>query len=543
MFHISSPWPATFWILILNVVYFRHTHAGASSTPKNLVTLDHSPNDSLNLTAAVAAAATSTNQFQNEYQYRQSAVKAAPNQIDRHKLSTVLPSASSSSSSHMDHLSHSDPINLNGLDYPSYSDTKVMSNVPDCKGRVRLNGTRGVITDGSGHYLTNLQCSWLVDSGSDNATIIFRILQFSTECNYDTLSIYAGDSVFSKLVASFTGELKDFRNDILENQIAYSISDSVTNNTSQTNATASISKTTAGIEAATDSPAFEIRVASGKALVVLNSDTAQSMPGFYITYSINSCPLDCSNRGYCDYETLKCKCNASYGDGCQYTEPIKKICGDNSTTNCAPNSNQQSWVRLLDANSSSIPARAFHQSIVVDDHVWFFGGRSDESANTNLAIYRNVKTPIIFAYDLKNRKWRQDMLEMRGITGQDHLAELSGHSVAAHGHKVFIYGGMSLNNTILNTLTVFDTKTKMFNEISTEKTSHGGDEELVAPVSSTGHSANIVDGYMYLFLGYNPKFGYLNFAQKFNIANNSWSIVERRGSSVEGTIGKFTKTF
>lgn len=543
MIQRSSLWP-TILILILNVVYSKLAQAGASSTPKNLVTLDHSSHDSPNLTAA--AVATSSNQFQNEYQYRQSAVKPAPNQSDRHKLSTPLPP--STPTSHTDHLAMNDPNNLNTLDYPSYSDTRVMTNVPDCKGRIKLNGTRGVITDGIGHYQTNLQCNWLIDSGSDNATIIFRILQFSTECNYDTLSIYAGDSVYSRMVASFSGDLKDFRNDLMGNQLAYSISESITNNnlqfhansTTTTTTTTTTPKSFTGIESSPDSPAFEIRVASGSAMVVLNSDTAQSMPGFYITYSINSCPLDCSNRGDCDSETLKCKCNASYGDGCQFAEPIRKICGKDPSTGCVPSPNHQSWTRLLDVESSAIPVRAFHQSIVVDDHMWLFGGRSDESANTNLGIYRNVKTPIILAYDLKKRKWRQDMLEMRGVTGQDHLAELSGHSIAAHGHKVFIYGGMSLNNSILNTLTVFDTKTMMFNEILTDKTSKGGDEEIVAPISSTGHSANIVDGYMYLFLGYNPKFGYLNFAQKFNIANNSWSIVERRGSSVEGVIGKST---
>jgi hypothetical protein len=399
-----------------------------------------------------------------------------------------------------------------------------------------------VITDGTGHYQTNLQCNWLIDSGSENGTIIFRIHHFSTECNYDTLSIYAGDSVYSKMVASFSGELKDFRTDLVDIQLARSIANTLTNSTPQIQAnltTSTSSKTSISVEATTDLPPYEIRVPSGRALVVLNSDTAQSMPGFYITYSINSCPLECSNRGDCDYETLKCKCNASYGDGCQFLETTSRICGKDSSADCVPKSNQQPWVRLVDAENYTIPAKAFHQSIVVDDHMWLFGGRSDESANTNMGIHRNVKTPIVLAYDLKGRKWKQDMLEIRGTTGQDHLAELSGHSIAAHGHKVFIYGGLSLNNSILSTLTVFDTKTMMFNEISTEKPSKGNDEEIQAPVSSTGHSANIVDGYMYLFLGYNPKFGYLNFAQKFNIANNSWSIVERRGSSVEGTIGKF----
>lgn len=528
------PLRPTILILILNVVAFRQANGGASSTPKNLVTIDQSPDDGVNLTATAA----SSNQFQNEYQYRQAASKPTPIQIDRQKSSTSMPSTSSSPTSHSDHLSLNDGSNSDSVDYFTFPDSRSLNNVPNCRGRMRLNGTRGVISDGIGNYPTNWQCNWLIDTGLDNATIIFRFHEFSTECNYDTLSIYAGDSVYSKLVATFSGNLRDFRDDLSYVQYSHTISDFSSNKTSQNQSDAAPIIPMGGIRSTTELPPFEIRVVSGKALVVFNSDSAQSMLGFHITYSVNSCPLDCSNRGECDYETLKCKCHASYGDGCQFSEPIKKICDGNSQENCKSNSDQQSWVILRDTEDISVPVRAFHQSVVVNDHMWVFGGRSNESANTNLGNHRNIQTPIILAYDLKKRRWRNDILAIRGTTGLDHLAELSGHSVAAHGHKVFIYGGLAMNNSILNTLTVFDTNTLTFNEIPTEKTSKYSDEELVAPVSTTGHSANIIDGHMYVFLGYNPKFSYLNFAQKFNIGNNSWSIIKRRGSYVGATIGE-----
>lgn len=234
-------------LLFLVVVHLGQADAGASTTPKNLVNLDAS---SLNLSVASVATAAISNQFQNEYQYRGSAAKAATAsaQSDRHR------SSSSSPPLFIENF-HTEPLN-----------PEVWTDVPDCRGRTRLNGTRGVITDGFGNYLLNQQCGWLIDPGIENATISIRLIQLSTECNYDILSIYDGDSVYSKLVASYSGDIKDFRNTSVG-----SLSDS--------------------------QPTIELKTHSGKAFISWQSDTAQSMPGFYITYAVNACPLDCSNRG------------------------------------------------------------------------------------------------------------------------------------------------------------------------------------------------------------------------------------------------------
>lgn len=530
-------------ILLLLQFYVISIDTGASSTPKNLVNL-YTPNESLNLT--------SSNQFQNEYQYRQSASKSTSS--DRNKSSTpTLTDAS------FDHLSN-DLSNPSALDY-SYQDNRAMTNVPDCKGRLKLNGTRGYITDGPGYYQTNLQCIWLIDSGRNNSTIRIQFHQFNTECNYDFLYIFDGDSIYSPLVAALSGDMKDFSNTVVEANFQDLIS---SNENHQTNFTSITSPINQGVHAKgaaiqstpSESRSFEFKTSSGKAFIYFHSDTAQSMPGFYMTYSIDSCPLDCSNRGECDYTNLICRCNSGYfGDGCQHvlcpnncTSPLHGTCDkekscichkDFTGHDCSKRASQQSWVTMADSEKKA-PPRAFHQVSIVDNIMWVFGGRSHVLSDTNMGILRHKKTQIIFSFDLEKKTWTDNITE--GVTGEDHLAELSGHSIATHGNKVFIYGGMAMNNSILNALSVFDTRTHALISIANGKKMKNQEEEFLAPLAVVGHSANIIDGYMYVFLGYNPLYGYLNFAQKLNLANNSWSIIERRGSSISGCIGH-TSTF
>lgn len=515
-------------LLLLPILYLTSLiNAGASSTPKNLVNL-YTPNDNIN--------STNSNQFQNEYQYRQSASKQSS--TDRYKSPT-----SSLAEALFEHASN-DLANSGSLDY-NYQDGRSMTNVPECKGRLKLNGTRGFITDGPGFYQTNLQCIWLIDSGRDNATIRIQVHQFNTECNYDFLYIFDGDSIYSPLIATLSGDMKDFSNTFMETRLDQMISSSETNSTPN-----SISNISA--KYLYDSRPFELKTNSGKAFVYFHSDTAQSMPGFYMTYSIDSCPLDCSNRGECDYVTLACRCNEGfYGEGCQNilcpnncTSQIHGICDKQKScicndgfveADCSKKTDLQTWESILNMGATAIPPRAFHQASIVDDIMWIFGGKSQVSINTNIGVFRHKKTPIIFSYDLQKRDWSDKIIE--GVTGVDHLAELSGHSVVSLGAKAFIFGGIAMNNTILNTLTIFDTKTHSLTTIETTKVVESHEEEFAPPLGVVGHSANIIDGQMYVFLGYNPVYGYLNFAQKFNPANNSWLFIKRKGSSISGCIG------
>lgn len=67
----------------------------------------------------------------------------------------------------------------------------------------RLNSSSGVISDGSGNYSVDSKCAWVLDTGQPNVTVRFRLDSFATECAWDHLYVYDGDSIYSTLVAAF----------------------------------------------------------------------------------------------------------------------------------------------------------------------------------------------------------------------------------------------------------------------------------------------------------------------------------------------------
>jgi len=68
---------------------------------------------------------------------------------------------------------------------------------------LRLTAPNGSIHDGAGNYSIDVKCSWLIDAGSPNTTIRLHIEEFATECGWDHLYIYDGDSVHSPIVGVF----------------------------------------------------------------------------------------------------------------------------------------------------------------------------------------------------------------------------------------------------------------------------------------------------------------------------------------------------
>lgn len=81
----------------------------------------------------------------------------------------------------------------------------------------RLTEPKGFIHDGLGNYSIGVKCSWLIDARgpyqpSSNGTkaskkkpklIRLHLEEFATECSWDHLYIYDGDSVQSPLLAVF----------------------------------------------------------------------------------------------------------------------------------------------------------------------------------------------------------------------------------------------------------------------------------------------------------------------------------------------------
>lgn len=78
----------------------------------------------------------------------------------------------------------------------------------------RLTDLSGNIHDGAGNYSVGVKCSWLIDArehyaysaatGHEIKPIIrLHLEEFATECGWDHLYVYDGDSVESTLLAVF----------------------------------------------------------------------------------------------------------------------------------------------------------------------------------------------------------------------------------------------------------------------------------------------------------------------------------------------------
>ena len=66
-----------------------------------------------------------------------------------------------------------------------------------------LNATHGgLIIDGYTNYTVDTKCSWLL-RGKPDVPIRLQFNEFATECSWDHLYVYDGDSIYSPLVAVF----------------------------------------------------------------------------------------------------------------------------------------------------------------------------------------------------------------------------------------------------------------------------------------------------------------------------------------------------
>lgn len=131
----------------------------------------------------------------------------------------------------------------------------------------RLTEPTGVISNGIGNYSKDMKCTWLVLSGIPNSSIRFEFSHFETECGWDHLYIYDGDSMFAPMVAAYSGLL-------VPKGSSRKLPDIVTH--------------------------------SGSAFVHFYSDAVYNMSGFRLTYSVNGCPRNCSNHGECTQGVCTC---------------------------------------------------------------------------------------------------------------------------------------------------------------------------------------------------------------------------------------------
>ncbi|KAM9700120.1 attractin-like protein 1, partial [Menidia menidia] len=73
-----------------------------------------------------------------------------------------------------------------------------------CHGRFKLTELSGSLTDGPVNYRYKTKCTWLIE-GYPGAALRLRFHHFATECSWDHMYVYDGDSVYAPLRAAFSG--------------------------------------------------------------------------------------------------------------------------------------------------------------------------------------------------------------------------------------------------------------------------------------------------------------------------------------------------
>ena len=75
----------------------------------------------------------------------------------------------------------------------------------------RLNSTEGWLADAIGNYTVDTKCTWLIQAPTPNSNIRLHLKEFATECGWDHLYVFDGDSVFSEMKAVFSGMVRNDR--------------------------------------------------------------------------------------------------------------------------------------------------------------------------------------------------------------------------------------------------------------------------------------------------------------------------------------------
>uniref|UniRef100_A0A671KI01 Attractin-like protein 1 n=1 Tax=Sinocyclocheilus anshuiensis TaxID=1608454 RepID=A0A671KI01_9TELE len=355
-----------------------------------------------------------------------------------------------------------------------------------CQGRFKLTEPSGYLTDGPINYKYKTKCTWLIE-GYPNAVLRLRFNHFATECSWDHMYIYDGDSIYAPLVAVFSGLIVP--------------------------------------EVKGNETVPEVETNSGYALLHFFSDAAYNLTGFEIFYSINSCPNNCSGHGKCTSgnsiaSRVYCECDKYWkGEACDIPycrnncgSPDHGYCDLTGEKLCVCNDSWQGpdcsltvpstesyWIMPTVKPFGASLGRASHKAVVQEKVMWVVG-----------VIIQRAVGPL----------------------------PRYGHSLALYWSDIYMFGGkleMGASN-VTDELWVFNIPKMTWSQKSPSVPAHG----LVYAVE--GHSAHIVeldngDVVMVVIFGYSSIYSYISNVQEYNIRTNTWLVPETRGAIAQGGYG------
>ncbi|XP_055375614.1 multiple epidermal growth factor-like domains protein 8 isoform X2 [Condylostylus longicornis] len=233
------------------------------------------------------------------------------------------------------------------------------------KTRKVLTSNIGEISHGSNaNYTQDSHCEWLIKAQNSSQFITLKFHSMATECSYDYIFVYDGDSFNSKLLGSFSGRTEPQK----------------------------------------------LVATSGNMLILLYSDTNYVLEGFHATYYISNCLNNCNNNGKCighhcvchgewlgpDCENQACpdRCGEDFGRGkcvhgiCQCNEHFS---GRYCDLKKYPLGNNWHW---LASENEGFTKRASHTAIYLEerDALYVFGGYDLNNVLSSLEIYNFSKS-------------------------------------------------------------------------------------------------------------------------------------------------------
>ncbi|KAJ8025804.1 Attractin [Holothuria leucospilota] len=386
-------------------------------------------------------------------------------------------------------------------------------NCDHCDGRVRLLESSGYIYESPENYKPNKKCSWLIDSQRFGTPIHLKLEEFGTECSWDHLYIYDGDSIYSPLVAALSGPVQYQEEDIR----------------------------------------LQFTLTSGFAYLYFYSDAAYILDGFNISYSyllvltylvpdyacihltfltlsprgsIGDCrSRNCSGNGICQTANFTCECFPGWsGDDCTIPD-----CPNNCTMgncingqcvcdngyygrDCNTETSEGLW-EIQD--QSTVFSRASAASVVIGDEVWLIGG------------YGFVKEDSMPVFKYNFTSGVSKSVPVTSSSGRLPLPRYA-HSAVLYKERIIVYGGSIVDGAETSEIWLLNTITLSWLEV---RFNHGEVEAL------QGHTAHVFNGSMLVFFGYSPTYDYVGWVQEYNILDHSWSILETKGFPALGAFG------
>ncbi|MFT7800605.1 multiple epidermal growth factor-like domains protein 8 [Arapaima gigas] len=357
----------------------------------------------------------------------------------------------------------------------------------DCKGtRQVLRGPPGYVTDGPGNYSVNGNCEWLIKAPTSSYSIVLNFTFMETECTYDYLFVYDGDSYRSPLLASLSG---------------------------------------------TTLPE-PIEAKSGKMLLHLFSDANYNLLGFNATYSYSVCPGACSGHGRCDSALARCLCHVGWGGPdcsiplCSQTCSLHGTCekrgerclcnsgfvGRSCQLGLRDDSGAGQWWEVSKGDAY-IARRTAAAGVYLPatGALYIFGG-----FDLNRALGDLVK------YNFTSNRWEQ--ISQAAVPTARHS-----HTSVEWQGKMVIFGGELANGSLANDIW-------MYRPLENDWQQLGQLNSPGAP-KLANHAAAVVDNYLYVFGGRTEEDMFSSTLYRFALMREVWETVHPSGGKPPATAG------